>query len=97
MSTLKFPKFVPEEQTTFVIPAKINNEKLDLELDTDSPVFTIKKSEVRGRNISSANFRLKAYNWSAINVKGSIKLKNILCNDKLLKNVKFIPFSWYEK
>ena len=70
-----------------MIAAKINNQKLDFELDTGSLISTIKESEVRGMNISSANVRTEAYNGFAINVKRSIKLTNFLCNDILLKKI----------
>ena len=74
----------------FVIQAEINNRKFDFELDSGSPVSTLKESEVKGMKLSPANVRLEAYNGSTIKVKGSIHFSNFLCNDILLNNVKFL-------
>ena len=58
-----------------MIQAKTNNREFDFELNTGSPVSTIKESEVKGMKLSQANVRLEAYIGSTIKVKGSIKLQ----------------------
>ena len=57
---------------SFVISAEINDQKLDFELDTGSPVSTLKEYEVKGMKISLTNVKLEVYNRSTIQVKGSI-------------------------